>query len=94
MKVIAKLERAKRFELSTLTLARLCSTPELRPHSGSRPNASRVIGQAALRAGARRGRAASVARPDAGGAFVGKGLQPGAGLGLGVDHACDHRFGI
>jgi hypothetical protein len=27
-----KLERAKRFELSTLTLARLCSTPELRPH--------------------------------------------------------------
>src|SRR3990167_5543221 len=26
------LERAKRFELSTPTLARLCSTPELRPH--------------------------------------------------------------
>ena len=26
-----QLERAKRFELSTLTLARLCSTPELRP---------------------------------------------------------------
>ena len=26
-----KLERAKRFELSTPTLARLCSTPELRP---------------------------------------------------------------
>ena len=26
------MERAKRFELSTLTLARLCSTPELRPH--------------------------------------------------------------
>ena len=30
---IFDLERAKRFELSTLTLARLCSTPELRPHS-------------------------------------------------------------
>ena len=28
---LSKLERAKRFELSTLTLARLCSTPELRP---------------------------------------------------------------
>ena len=27
------LERAMRFELTTLTLARLCSTPELRPHS-------------------------------------------------------------
>jgi hypothetical protein len=25
-----------RFELTTLTLARLCSTPELRPHSVSR----------------------------------------------------------
>ena len=30
--VFNQLERAKRFELSTLTLARLCSTPELRPH--------------------------------------------------------------
>ena len=29
--VFNQLERAKRFELSTLTLARLCSTPELRP---------------------------------------------------------------
>ena len=29
--VFHQLERAKRFELSTLTLARLCSTPELRP---------------------------------------------------------------
>ena len=28
-----RLERAKGFEPSTLTLARLCSTPELRPHS-------------------------------------------------------------
>ena len=28
------MERAKRFELSTLTLARLCSTPELRPLDG------------------------------------------------------------
>ena len=27
-----QLERAMRFELTTLTLARLCSTPELRPH--------------------------------------------------------------
>ena len=26
------LERAMRFELTTPTLARLCSTPELRPH--------------------------------------------------------------
>ncbi len=26
-----RLERAMRFELTTLTLARLCSTPELRP---------------------------------------------------------------
>ena len=30
------MERANGFEPSTLTLARLCSTPELRPHS--RPN--------------------------------------------------------
>ncbi len=29
-----KLERAKRSELSTPTLARLCSTTELRPHPG------------------------------------------------------------
>ena len=29
--LLDQLERAKRFELSTLTLARLCSTPELRP---------------------------------------------------------------
>ena len=28
------LERAMRFELTTPTLARLCSTPELRPHPG------------------------------------------------------------
>src|SRR5262245_19463871 len=28
-----KLERARRFERPTLTLARLCSTPELRPRS-------------------------------------------------------------
>src|SRR6201985_3272865 len=28
-----KLERARRIERPTLTLARLCSTPELRPHS-------------------------------------------------------------
>src|SRR5690349_20599440 len=28
------LERARRFERPTLTLARLCSTPELRPRSG------------------------------------------------------------
>ena len=27
------MERARRFERPTLTLARLCSTPELRPHS-------------------------------------------------------------
>ncbi len=29
-----KLERAMRFELTTPTLARLCSTPELRPLEG------------------------------------------------------------
>src|SRR5690606_27813416 len=29
------LERARRFERPTPTLARLCSTPELRPHPGS-----------------------------------------------------------
>ncbi len=28
---LVRLERAMRFELTTLTLARLCSTPELRP---------------------------------------------------------------
>ena len=33
---VCKLERAMRFELTTLTLARLCSTPELRPHSVTR----------------------------------------------------------
>ncbi len=27
------MERARRFERPTLTLARLCSTPELRPHT-------------------------------------------------------------
>jgi hypothetical protein len=27
-----QMERARRFERPTLTLARLCSTPELRPH--------------------------------------------------------------
>ena len=31
--LLIKLERANGFEPSTLTLARLCSTPELRPHS-------------------------------------------------------------
>ena len=31
--LLRKLERANGFEPSTLTLARLCSTPELRPHS-------------------------------------------------------------
>lgn len=30
--VLDQLERARRFERPTLTLARLCSTPELRPH--------------------------------------------------------------
>ena len=29
---LSQMERAMRFELTTLTLARLCSTPELRPH--------------------------------------------------------------
>src|SRR4029453_4077267 len=33
------MERAKRFELSTPTLARLCSTPELRPRSYSSADA-------------------------------------------------------
>ena len=31
--LLIELERANGFEPSTLTLARLCSTPELRPHS-------------------------------------------------------------
>src|ERR1700677_4833377 len=31
---LRKLERAKGFEPSTPTLARLCSTPELHPHPG------------------------------------------------------------
>ena len=31
----SKLERAKGFEPSTPTLARLCSTPELRPQCGA-----------------------------------------------------------
>ena len=35
LKRLGNLERAKGFEPSTPTLARLCSTPELRPHSGS-----------------------------------------------------------
>ena len=34
-----KLERAMRFELTTPTLARLCSTPELRPLGLSLPTA-------------------------------------------------------
>src|SRR5579871_3082366 len=33
LKYPEKLERARRIERPTLTLARLCSTPELRPHS-------------------------------------------------------------
>ena len=41
---LTKLERAKRFELSTLTLARLCSTPELRPHPFRRGYLERVEG--------------------------------------------------
>src|SRR3569623_3658818 len=43
-----KLERAKGFEPSTLTLARLCSTPELHPHS--KPRDRRSLGRAATRA--------------------------------------------
>ena len=42
LKSLDILERAKGFEPSTPTLARLCSTPELHPHperqSGARPN--------------------------------------------------------
>src|SRR5579862_4156457 len=46
LKSLEKLERARRIERPTLTLARLCSTPELRPHSkfeggGYRPSPSR-----------------------------------------------------
>ena len=33
LKNLENLERARRIERPTLTLARLCSTPELRPHS-------------------------------------------------------------
>src|SRR6202012_1569649 len=43
---LRKLERAKRFELSTPTLARLCSTTELRPRS-SRLSAAPKIREAA-----------------------------------------------
>ncbi len=35
LQIILILERAKGFEPSTPTLARLCSTPELRPHLSS-----------------------------------------------------------
>jgi putative thioredoxin len=42
------LERAKGFEPSTLTLARLCSTPELHPHSSRR--AAKSLGSTATRA--------------------------------------------
>lgn len=31
---------------------------------------------------------------DAGGGFVGEGGEAFAGLKLGVDHACDHGFGV
>ena len=44
-----------RFELTTLTLARLCSTPELRPHKP----ANHIQG----REGARRSEAHYIARP-------------------------------
>jgi hypothetical protein len=40
LKYIEKLERAKGFEPSTPTLARLCSTPELRPLERPKPAAS------------------------------------------------------
>ena len=50
------LERAMRFELTTLTLARLCSTPELRPHSVSGVLAKAVAGcKGAIRAFPTRG---------------------------------------
>ena len=47
------LERARRIERPTLTLARLCSTPELRPQSklGGGYGPARVRIQAALRIG-------------------------------------------
>ncbi len=32
-RLVSAMERARRFERPTLTLARLCSTPELRPHA-------------------------------------------------------------
>jgi hypothetical protein len=39
-----QMERAMRFELTTLTLARLCSTPELRPHRLDGGQISEVAG--------------------------------------------------
>ena len=39
-----KLERAKGFEPSTPTLARLCSTPELHPHPWDRQRRWRLYG--------------------------------------------------
>jgi hypothetical protein len=44
------LERAMRFELTTLTLARLCSTPELRPHNPELENPRKPEAIAAFRA--------------------------------------------
>jgi hypothetical protein len=50
--VVEKLERAKGFEPSTPTLARLCSTPELRPlwrlESGDIQRVRRAISNAIL----------------------------------------------
>src|SRR4029077_590398 len=51
IRTLRNLERARRFERPTLTLARLCSTPELRPRSkqgmGLLPSPSQVsIGSA------------------------------------------------
>src|SRR5690606_29307035 len=43
--LLTEMERARRFERPTLTLARLCSTPELRPHR---------FGEAVFRPGGRR----------------------------------------
>ena len=42
-KSLEKLERAKGFEPSTPTLARLCSTPELHPQSNPRPGANDLV---------------------------------------------------
>ena len=90
-----QLERAMRFELTTLTLARLCSTPELRPHrldergcikTGVRPQEGKCMageklsrGMVAAGAGGARGWAAGVCVVTWSEYPVSEGLKPDDG---------------